>query len=100
MLDQHFTDTVTISRRAVAGYKTSFTEVGTLRCHIQPIGGGELQAGIAERLAQGFRLFSATGLQVGDKLEDQGGMKYEVVSTVSYKFRIGRRHHEATLRGV
>lgn len=100
MLASHFTDTVTISRRAVAGYKTTFTEVGTLRCHIQPVGGGQLQAGIAERLAQGFNMFSASPVQVGDKLEDQNGVKYEVVSTISYNFRIGPRHHEAILRGV
>jgi hypothetical protein len=99
MLSDHFTSTVTISRKVVTGNKTTFAEVGDISCHIQPIS-PSYQNGQWGRLQKEYRLFSDSEVQIGDKLEASDGVKYEVFGAVSHRFRTGQRHYEAMLRGV
>jgi hypothetical protein len=100
MLDNHFTSTVTISRKVVTGNKTTFSALpDQISCHIQPLS-PVYQNGEWGRLHKEYRMFSTEEVRIGDKLVDQDGTAYEVFGVVSYRFRIGRRHYEANLRGI
>ena len=99
MLSDHFTTTVTISRKVVTGNKTTFAAVGDISCHIQPLA-PTYQNGQWGRLQKEYRLFSDGELRIGDKLLASDGAKYEVFGVVAHRFRIGARHYEAMLRGV
>lgn len=99
MLEDHFTTSVTISRKVVTGNKTTFSSVGSIVCHIQSLT-PTFQNGEWNRLQKEYRLFSNGEVKIGDKLEDGDGVKYEVFGVVSHGFRTGKRHYEALLRGV
>lgn len=97
-MQQHFTDTATVSRSVVTGNKTTYAEVASFPCHIQPISDsyGQGQMG---RDGKDFRMFSTDEVRIGDRITDQNDAKYEVKGALQHKFR-SRRHYEATLRGV
>jgi hypothetical protein len=99
MLSDHYTSTVTISRKTVTGNKTTFAEAGSIACHIQPLS-PTYQNGEWGRLQKEYRMFSDGEVRIGDKLVDNAGLHYEVFGVVAHKFRIGSRHYEANLRGI
>ena len=99
MLDDHYTSTVTISRKVVTGNKTTFASVGSISCHIQPMS-PVYQNGQWGRLQKEYLMFSFGEVKIGDKLVDNSGNNYEVFGVVALNFRIGQRHYQAHLRGI
>jgi hypothetical protein len=99
MLEDHFTKTVTISRKVITGNKTTFSNVGSIPCHIQPLS-PTYQNGEWGRLGNDFLMFSTGQVLIGDKLADETGKKYEVFGVTSQDFRIGQRHYQAHIRGI
>lgn len=98
MLASYFKDTATVSRSTVTGNKTTYAEVGSYSCHIQPITDNYAN-GQMGRDGKDFRMFSTSSVLIGDRIVDQNAKKYEVTGASLYKFR-GRQHYQATLRGV
>lgn len=99
MLNDHFRDTVTISRSVVAGNKTTYATVGeAFSCHIQPMD-GSYTSGSMGRDQKAYKLFSTTEVRIGDRLLDQNGATYEAYGVMYHRFR-GKKHYEAMLRGI
>lgn len=99
MIEDHFTETVTLKRKTVTGNKTTFATVGDpFACHIQPMTGQPTpgQMGRGERT---FRLFSTEAVRIGDRLTDQNAVEYEVYGVEHHRFR-GKQHYQAELRAV
>lgn len=99
MLENHFTKTVAISRKVVTGNKTTFAEVGSILCHIQPMS-PTYQNGQWGRLQKENLMFSKDEVRIGDKLTATDGSKYEVFGVTKQDFRTGFRHYQAVIRGA
>ncbi len=99
MLVDHYTSSVAISRKVVTGNKTTFTVVGTIACHIQPMS-PVFTNGQWGRLQKEYLMFSNEEVRIGDKLVDNTGKAYEVFGATVHNFRVGQRHYESQLRGV
>lgn len=100
MLQDHYTNRITISRMVVTGNKKApAVVVSNVPCHIQPMS-PTYQNNQWGRLQKEYRLFCDSELLIGDKLEDNTGEKYEVFGVQAFDFRIGQRHYEALIRGV
>lgn len=99
MLESHYTSTLTLSRKSVAGNKTTFAQIGNIQGHLQPLS-PTYQNGQWGRLQKEYRLFTNAEVRIGDKLEDGDGAKYDIAGVVHYSFRTGSRHYEAIVRGV
>lgn len=94
----NFRDSVTISRKTVTGNKTTYAEVETIPCHIQPVSDSFAQAQMG-RDSKDYRMFSTGEVRVGDRLVDQNAKAYEVYGAKQHRWR-SRTHYEATMRGV
>ena len=94
----NFKDTATISRSVVTGNKTTYAEVETIACHIQPVS-DSYAPGQMGRDAKDFRLFSTGEVRIGDRIVDQNAKAYEVYGAKQHNFR-GRKHYEASLRAT
>lgn len=97
-MNHNFRHTVTVSRSTVVGRKTTYEDVVSIACHIQPITDAYQLASMG-RDGKFFRLFSTGEVRISDRLTDQDGAVYEVTGVSKLSFR-SRNHYEATLRGV
>lgn len=97
-MQHHFTDSVTIARTTVTGYQSTYSNVATIFCHIQPITD---RYGIGEmgRDGKDYRMYSYAEVKVGDRLTHTDTRKFEVTGAAKYSFR-GKTHYQSTLRGV
>lgn len=98
MIGTYFTKTVTLSRSTVSANKTTYQNVGTITCHIQPMS-DKYQHGSMGRDSKDFMLFSTQEVRIGDRIVEQSGRTYEVYGAKQHEFR-GRSHYECTLRSV
>lgn len=98
MLTDHFKHTATVSRSTVSGNKTTYAEVGSFACHIQPLSGDFTPAELG-RSGRSFRMFSTSEVRIGDRIEDQDGKKYDCTGVEHHTFR-NHTHYQATLRGL
>lgn len=99
MLTDHYTIIFTVSRKTVSGNKTTFSNVGTINGHIQPLS-PTFQGGQWGRLGKEYRIFTDSEVLIGDKLTDGDSKKYEVFGAEHFDFRIGARHYEVLVRGI
>lgn len=97
-MQHNFRDTITISRAVVAGNKTTYSSVGSIACHIQPVSDAYAQ-GAMGRDAKDFRLFSTGEVRIGDRIVDQSSKKYEIYGVKLHTWR-GRSHYEASMRAT
>ena len=97
-MEQHFTDTATQSRSTTSGYKTTYAEVATFPCHIQPMS-EEYTQGQMGRDQVDFRMFSTAEVRIGDRITDQNDKKYEVYAAARYSFR-SKQHYQSKMRAV
>lgn len=97
-METHFTSTVTISRPVVTGNKTTYEEVGSIPCHIQPVTDAYAQ-GQMGRDSKDLLMFSASEVRIGDRIVDQDDKKYEAYGVKHHQFR-GRSHYETALRAT
>lgn len=95
-MDHLLTNTATIYRSSVTGNKTNYAAAETIACHIQPLSYG-FNGGQAGRDGKDYRLFSTLPLEIGERIVDENGQKYEVTGVQRHKFR-GRSHYQADMR--
>jgi hypothetical protein len=95
-MDHNFTNQATIWRSTVTGNKTSYSAAETIACHIQPLSYG-YNAGQAGRDGKDYRLFSTLPLEIGERIVDENGQKYEVTGVQHHQYR-GRSHYQSDLR--
>lgn len=94
----HYKHTVTLSRSTVSGRKTTYEDVGTFPCHIQPITDAYQLASMG-RDGKFFRMFSTSEVRISDRITDQDGEVYEVTGVNKLSFR-SRVNYQSTLRAV
>lgn len=99
-MDHLLTNKVTISRSSLTEntYKTTYSEVGTIACQIQPLAYG-FGIGQMGRDGKDYRMFSTAEVRIGDRLEDENGKKYEVTGAQLLTWR-SRQHYQSELRST
>lgn len=95
-MDHLLTSTATISRSTVTGNKTTYAEVGSIACQIQPLAYG-FSAGQMGRDGKDYRMFSTSEVKIGDRITDENDKAYEVTGVQKLQFR-NRTHYQSDLR--